>query len=141
MQEEENQLIELNVEKKELEEKLLTLMSKLDKADEKCKEASTEYEKQKNIVTVNSNRMHEHKYLYKRLIEEISTSKVNLAELSSEITKMINGSSTAKEQFEVIDKRLPEEQKQMALKMDFINFKSGKICIIYCGSIYYNNTF
>jgi len=127
MQEEENQLVELNVEKKQLEEKLLTLMSELKIADDKCKEASKEYEAQREIAMKNSNAIQEHKYLLKKLTEEISTNEVNLAELSSEITKMNNGSLAAKEKFKDIDKRLPDEQKQMALKMDFINFKSGKI--------------
>ncbi|KAL5239073.1 hypothetical protein ACI65C_006483 [Semiaphis heraclei] len=124
MQEEENQLVELNVEKEELEEKLLSLMSKLYEADDKCKVASKEYDSQKEIAMQNSNKIQEHKYLYKKLTEDISTNKVNLAELSSEITKMNNVSLAAKEQFKDIDKRLPDEQKQIALKMDFINFKS-----------------
>lgn len=124
MQEEENQLVELNVEKKQLEDKLLTLMSKLEKAEDKCKEASKEYENQKEIAMKNSNSIEEHKILLKKLIEEISTGKVNLAELNSEIAKMSSGSLTANEQFNNINKRLPDEQKQMALKMDFINFKS-----------------
>lgn len=127
MQEEENQLVELNVEKKQLEEKLLTLMSELKIADDKCKEASKEYEAQREIAMQNSDAIHNHKCMYKRLTEEMSTNEVNLAELSSEITKMNNGSLAAKEKFKDIDKRLPDEQKQMALKMDFINFKPGKI--------------
>lgn len=127
IQEEENQLVELNAEKKLLEEKVLLLMSTLNETDSRCKEASSAYESQKEEAMKTSNLMQERKILYKNLTEIISTYNVEVAELSSEKAKMINSSEVAKEKFKIIDKKLSDEQKQMALKMDFISFNAGTI--------------
>lgn len=127
IEEEENQLASLKAETQNLEKDLIALVSDLDKATLSYENANKEYKSQNETVMKKTNEIDELNNNIKVFNSEIETKRIELLEIDANMKKCMQTFEEIQNTFEDLDKRLSNEQKQMASKMDFTNFKAGKI--------------
>lgn len=127
IKEEENQLAELHTEKDRFEEELVTLMSEFDEANNIYIKVYNEYECQKQLVLKNSTDYEDLQKSHKSSIIDAELIKVDLLELDAELKRKTTELEAVQNIFEKHEETMPDDQKQIALKMDFTNFNSGKM--------------
>lgn len=130
MQDQENQLIVLDTQKRKFESELTTLMSTLNEAKISFDEVSKIYETQKEKVSKNDTELESCRNKKKDLSVKLKNSEITLLEMDSDKLKFDRILGEIRTKYEEIGEKLNDDQKQTAEKMDFSNFKYGKK--IYC---------
>lgn len=127
IQEEEHQLAELHVEKSKFEEELITLKSEFDKANTIYMKAYNEYECQKQEVFKKTSDYERLQKEEKASVIGVELIKVDLLELEAEKKKKDNELDSVKNMLNQYEEKMSNDEREIAKKMDYTNFNSGKI--------------
>lgn len=127
VEEEENQLANLKAVTQNLEKDLIELVSDLDKANINYEIANKDYKSQNETVMKKTSEIDESNNNIKLLYSEIEIKRIELLEIEANMNKCLQTFEEIQNTFDDLDKRLSNEQKQMASKTDFTHFKAGKI--------------
>lgn len=127
MKSDESQLAELNAEKSKLEDELISLKSEFNEVNNRYNIALKELKKEENIIAENNNKITETKNKIKENINLIKETEIFLLDYEGKITKLEEFLTTAQKEFSSLNKRISDDKKEMAPKLDYTNFNSGKI--------------
>lgn len=127
MQDQENQLSVLNTEKEKFEGELVKLMFTLNEAGKILDEVSEIYETEKQKLFQTSNEIEESKNKIKAFTEELRGYNLTIKEIEVQQSTLVILIKECETEFQRLDKKLTDDQKQMAQKIDFSNFNFGEI--------------
>jgi len=124
IQEEENQLAELHTEKSRFEKELITLIAEFDEANNIYMKVFNEYECQKQEVLKKTSGYEDLQEEHKSAVRDAELIKVDLLELDAELKKKKRELDAVQKIFDKHDEKMSDDQKQIAMKMDYTNFNS-----------------
>lgn len=127
VKEDEDLLAELNGDKVKLEKDLLLCVSEFNKANEIYMKKSEEYECQKKINIKKNAEMDELSTHCKKLETEVDHTTIQVKQLEIDEKNKASELKGLQHQFDKLNTKLPNEQKEIAEKTDFANFNPGKI--------------
>lgn len=125
--EEKLQLSELGVEKFRLEKVLDTCMAEYDKVANIYKDKLEEYEIQKELNNKMNNEIETLEISLKKFQNEVNAFTLQFKQLEIDEKNKVIELKLVQDKFDDLDKKLPDDQKQMVAGIDYSNFKPGKI--------------